>query len=60
MTTTSAQRRHVGRNVAGMSDLLDDAQTPRCPECATVLRDAGHGYACQTCRIVVIGSIPST
>ncbi|MGX5770332.1 hypothetical protein ACWKWN_06220 [Microbacterium trichothecenolyticum] len=43
-----------------MSDPLDDAQTPRCPECSTVLHDAGHGYTCPTCRIVVIGTIPST
>ncbi|WP_275575834.1 hypothetical protein [Microbacterium sp. B35-04] len=43
-----------------MIDVLDDAQTPRCPECGAVLRDVGHGYACHSCRIVVIGSIPST
>jgi tRNA(Ile2) C34 agmatinyltransferase TiaS len=42
-----------------MTDVLDDAQTPRCPECGAVLRDAGPGYACRSCRIVVIGSIPS-
>jgi len=42
-----------------MNDPLDDVQTPRCPECRTVLRDAGHGYACHSCRLVVIQSIPS-
>ncbi|MDQ7876567.1 hypothetical protein Q9R08_01115 [Microbacterium sp. QXD-8] len=42
-----------------MSDPLDDAQTPRCPECSTVLRDSGRGFVCLPCRIVVIGNIPS-
>ena len=43
-----------------MSDPLDDAQTPRCPECGTVLRDAGPGYTCRTCHLVVISAIPSS
>ncbi len=41
------------------ADPLSDVQTPRCPECGTVLRDAGSGYACHSCRIVVIGTIQS-
>lgn len=42
-----------------MTDPLDDAQQPRCPECRTVLVDAGAGFACRSCGLVFLESMPS-
>jgi hypothetical protein len=59
--------RHVGnpagihrhRRILSGMDPLDDAQTPRCPHCGTVLRDARAGYRCETCELDVIRTVGS-
>lgn len=34
-----------------VQDPLAAAAEPHCPECGTVLRPAGPGYWCATCRL---------
>ena len=41
-----------------VEDPIADGVAPHCPECGAVLREAGTAYACHSCRIVVVSSIP--
>lgn len=40
-----------------MTDPIDDMRVPRCPDCASTLRDAGPGYWCPGCRLVFMPAV---
>lgn len=38
-------------------DPFDGHKQPHCPECGTVLRDAGRGYVCNSCNLAFVDAI---
>jgi tRNA(Ile2) C34 agmatinyltransferase TiaS len=38
-------------------DPVDDVVQPKCPNCGTVLHDAGHGLWCRGCRLVYLPNV---
>lgn len=40
-----------------MTDPIDDMAQPTCPNCGTLLHDAGNGFWCRGCRLVYLSNV---
>lgn len=46
-----------GRTLDRMTDPTEPGTQPTCPNCGTVLHEAGHGYVCRGCKLVYLPNV---